>query len=95
MQKPSKSDAVTLIEHKKFSATAYKQQFVKSFLERSDCYTKPSFSRSSKLKVASALYDKFFLHRRVDITPSLQQLQRYKKNDVTPDFFLSDLFLSF
>ncbi len=95
MQKPEKRDRFTLIEHQKFSAKTYKQQFVKSFLDLSSNYTKTSFSRSSKLKVAAALYDRFFLHHNVDITPSLKLLHRYKKNGINLEYLLSDLFFKF
>ncbi len=95
MHKPEKSNAFTLIEHKKFSAKTYKQQFVKTFLELSSSYTKSSFSRSAKLKVAAALYDRFFLHHRVDITSSLKLLHRYKKNGMNLEYLLSDLFFRF
>ncbi|RUM61881.1 MAG: hypothetical protein DSZ03_07785, partial [Sulfurimonas sp.] len=69
MHKSTNGTVFTLIEHKKFSVKTYKQQFVKSFLELSDHYTKPSFSRSAKLKVAAVLYERFFLHHCVDIAP--------------------------
>ncbi len=95
MQKPKQRDRFTLIEHQKFSAKTYKQQFVKSFLELSSNYTKASFSRSSKLKVAAALYDRFFLHQHIDITASLKQLNRYKKNGTNLEYLLSDLFFKF
>ncbi len=93
-QSTNKTD-FTLIEHQKFSAKSYRQQFVKSFLELSSHYTKPSFNRSAKLKVAATLYDKFFLHKKVDISSELQLLHRYKKPQANLEYLLSDLFFRF
>ncbi len=95
MHTPESGTTFALIEHKNFSVKTYKQQFVKSFLEHSVHYTKPSFNRSSKLKTAAALYDNFFLRHNIDIAPSLERLNRYKKKEVSLDYFLSDLFFKF
>ncbi len=86
---------LTLIEHKNFLLKEHKHRFVKSFLSLSQNYTKSSFNRTSKLKVASALFDRFFSKKTVNITVTLQLLSRHIKTNAKIEHLLSDLFLTF
>ncbi len=86
---------LTLIEHKNFLLKEYKHRFVKSFLSLSQNYTKSSFDRTTKLKVASTLFDRFFSKKTVNITAALQILSRHMKTNSKIKHLLSDLFLAF
>ena len=83
------------LSHKQFDIIAYREQFLKTFLQLSQHCCKSSVSRKKKMALASGFYKALFSGKSGEVDKVLREIAPHIKPSQTLEHFLSNLFFTF